>query len=233
MPNPRMEYTIAKITKDEPSALIIELEPAGAEKLQFTAGQFVMLHKLGAEPPLARPYSLASSPLNARLRFMIKITGGLFTSYLATLEVGARLGVSGPFGDFTMHGSPKKVVCICGGSGIAPMLGIMEHARLARMDCEFVLFWSRKASGNSGCEELIRGFSSEKSKAVITFTQLAPDGWAGERGRIDKAMVERNAGNLAGADVFICGQNVFALAARGYALECGAHIGKVRMEAWG
>ena len=67
-----------------------------------------------------------------RLTFVIKQKpGGGFSDWLFGSEVsGAELNVFGPLGAATFRPAEgRNILCIAGGSGIAGMLSILEHAR--------------------------------------------------------------------------------------------------------
>jgi ferredoxin-NADP reductase len=65
------------------------------------------------------------------------------------------VAVDGPHGSFTLGGAGRTVVMIAGGVGIAPLLGMLEQAALARDRRSFrLLYAARRPSEFSGNERL-------------------------------------------------------------------------------
>lgn len=98
--------------------------------VDFDAGQFALLTVPGIAG--ARAYSMVNFDRSTtRLSFVVKKKpGGVVSDWLFGDGVeGARLGVVVPLGHATFHpGTPKHVLCIAGGSGIAGMMSILSLA---------------------------------------------------------------------------------------------------------
>ena len=98
--------------------------------LDFHAGQFALLTAPGIRG--ARAYSMVNYARDARrLAFVVKKKpgGGVSEWLFATDVTGARLGLFAPLGHATFHAdTPKHVLCIAGGSGIAGMMSILSLA---------------------------------------------------------------------------------------------------------
>jgi CDP-4-dehydro-6-deoxyglucose reductase/ferredoxin-NAD(P)+ reductase (naphthalene dioxygenase ferredoxin-specific) len=94
----------------------------------FAAGQYARV-TFGEYRP--RDYSLANRPGAAELEFHIRhrADGGAGEYVARTLRIGDVVWVEGPFGDSWLrpdHHGP--IVCLAGGSGLAPMKAIVETA---------------------------------------------------------------------------------------------------------
>ena len=95
----------------------------------FRAGQYAMLTLPGA--PVPRAYSMSNTPNNdGRWQFMIRRTpAGSMSNALFGLAPGAAVELDGPFGlAYLREDSERDIVCIAGGSGIAPMVSILDAA---------------------------------------------------------------------------------------------------------
>ncbi len=96
----------------------------------FLAGQYAML-KL-ARHNLQRAYSMSNTANEDGIwKFMIRRTPtGAMSTALFDLDVGSSVEIDGPFGQaYLREDSARDIVCIAGGSGIAPMLSILEAAK--------------------------------------------------------------------------------------------------------
>ena len=84
-------------------------------------------------PIPTRCYSFASAqnpaPGDVLDFFIRKVPDGAFTHWLFTqARVGQALQIRGPFGDFGLHADASPMVCIAGGSGLAPIKAMLEQA---------------------------------------------------------------------------------------------------------
>ena len=95
----------------------------------FLAGQYAMLVLPGAPAP--RAYSMSNTANGEGLwKFMIRRTPtGRVSRTLFDLAPGSAVELDGPFGlAYLREDSPRDIVCIAGGSGIAPMASILDAA---------------------------------------------------------------------------------------------------------
>lgn len=111
------------------------------------AGQYVDVGRAGLDAP--RSYSFARTPVledDARVRFLVRhVPGGSFTDWLfGGPRHGTALTLTGPFGDFHQRPGSGRMICVAGGSGLAPIHALLEDAALngTARDCT-VLFGAR------------------------------------------------------------------------------------------
>ncbi|MGP9791735.1 ferredoxin reductase family protein [Roseinatronobacter sp. NSM] len=154
----RQPWRLASVTKraDRMWELDIQPEP-GTPALPYHAGQFVWMTKGTRRFPLFdHPFSIADSPARAGLSLLIKEAGD-FTNHIGTLPEGRRIGIDGPYGEFSLQAhDPKSVLLIGGGVGIAPVLGILRDM-VARGDRRPVrLAYAVGSAPNFACLEEMR-----------------------------------------------------------------------------
>ncbi|RYH06374.1 2Fe-2S iron-sulfur cluster-binding protein [Tropicimonas sp. IMCC6043] len=107
--------------------LRLRLRADGAA-LRFAPGQYATLALPGVP---ARDYSMANLPSADELEFHIRRVpnGRTSTAIHERLRVGDRLHVSGPRGSAHLRtGHTGPVLAVAGGSGLAPILSILESA---------------------------------------------------------------------------------------------------------
>jgi toluene monooxygenase electron transfer component len=101
-----------------------------SEPMDFEAGQFVVLET--SDLSGGRAYSMVNFEQNAgELALVLKRKpGGRFSDWLFARDSGeARVDVFGPLGRAVFRPNDgKNILCIAGGSGIAGMMSILEHA---------------------------------------------------------------------------------------------------------
>lgn len=112
---------------------VMHLEVELAEPMSFEAGQFVAVETPDVKG--GRAYSMVNhGEAPGRLSFVIKRKpGGGFSEWLFCRDVtGAELSLFGPLGRAVWRPSEDRdILAIAGGSGIAGMMAILEHATRA------------------------------------------------------------------------------------------------------
>jgi len=92
----------------------------------FSPGQYASLQ---FAPELVRPYSMAVAAGGEEAEFHIRLVpGGRVTSYVSTqLKVGDNVRLSGPLGTaYLRTKTSDPIICIAGGTGLAPILSILR-----------------------------------------------------------------------------------------------------------
>jgi NAD(P)H-flavin reductase/ferredoxin len=108
------------------------------EDFSWLPGQYVDVHIPGAGGA-RRSFSIAnipSHPPHGRLELMVKrYPGGRFSALLDNeIAADSRLRLTGPYGAFHLRRSDRPILMIAGGSGMAPVLGVLRQ--LADERCE-------------------------------------------------------------------------------------------------
>ena len=111
----------------------LEMELAEGYWMDFRPGQFIQVKVPGTET--FRSYSMASTAADLpRIELLIRILpGGVMSEWLTTkAKVDDVLDVSGPFGQFFLKEKVRAPhVMIAGGTGLAPMMAMMDALRAA------------------------------------------------------------------------------------------------------
>ncbi|MGQ4618934.1 2Fe-2S iron-sulfur cluster-binding protein [Nocardia sp. R7R-8] len=117
---------IEPMTKDIVSLRLGIVEPAAYE---FKPGQYSDLRIPGTEEH--RSFSMATTQSTPReVEFLIKkYPGGKFAGLLEDgISVGDEIGLTGPYGSFTLkEGHVLPLIFIGGGAGMAPILSLLRH----------------------------------------------------------------------------------------------------------
>jgi CDP-4-dehydro-6-deoxyglucose reductase len=124
------QTTIESIVERAPDTRSFFLRLPDSVVFRFVPGQFLScLLPIGGQE-MIRPYSLASSPEEARLEICLNLVpGGPGSTYLFGLEPGASVRFTGPWGTFTLEQPPAaECVFIADGAGIAPIRPMLRRA---------------------------------------------------------------------------------------------------------
>lgn len=122
----------------------------------FKAGQYLTLKLIVAGEELRRSYSICTSPLDEGvLRIAVKQVqdGRVSTHLVRNLKAGDVLEVMTPMGSFTTAmdaGQQRHMVCFAGGSGITPVISLVETLLRSEPKSRATLFY-----GNSDPAQVI------------------------------------------------------------------------------
>ena len=109
----------------------LTLELIEPNAIELTAGQFIQIQTPEYEltdEPVYRAYSVSSPPsvtdtVEVEVR---RVPNGICTTYVHDyLKEGEELIFNGPYGEFYLRDTQRDVVCIAGGSGMAPIKAIL------------------------------------------------------------------------------------------------------------
>ena len=98
--------------------------------LDYRPGQFAQV-SIDGLPDHTRSYSFATpAHSDGQISFFVRhVLGGRFSGLVhATDVVGRRVAVEGPSGSFWLRGAAAPLLFVAGGSGLAPILAILEAA---------------------------------------------------------------------------------------------------------
>lgn len=111
----------------------LEMELADGYWMDFRPGQFIQVKVPGTD--VFRSYSMATTAADLpRIELLIRILpGGVMSDWLTTrAKVDDVLDVSGPFGQFFLKEKVRAPhVMIAGGTGLAPMMAMIDALRAA------------------------------------------------------------------------------------------------------
>ena len=134
----------ARVAKKEQlshDVIALHLQLPSSERLQFLAGQYIeFILKDGKR----RAFSIANAPHDAEfLQLHIRvIPGGVFSAYVANeMQEKAILRLEAPFGNFFLReDSQKPIIFVAGGTGFAPVKGIIEHMLHNNIKRDIILY---------------------------------------------------------------------------------------------
>lgn len=193
--------------------IYLKLPPS--ERLQFLAGQYIDVLISGHEP---RSFSIANAPHNdefveLHIRY---VEGGLFTDQVFHhMREKTLLRIKGPLGTFYLReDSDRPAILIGGGTGFAPLKGILEHAFEIGTGRPLHLFWGVRARRDLYLDALpvqwCEAYPNFSYTPVLSEPQPA-DAWDGEAGFVTDSVV-RHYPDLSGHDVYMSGPPVMVRA---------------------
>jgi ferredoxin-NADP reductase/nitrite reductase/ring-hydroxylating ferredoxin subunit len=186
---------LAKERLEGTDIMTFKLERA---KLDYSAGQFgyFKLDGVTGDPkgPI-RHFSLASSPTEPDyLLISTRIRETPYKRALASLEIGSKIQAWGPQGEFVLHDDHSKpAVFLSGGIGVTPFRSMIKYATDKQLPLKIVMFDSNRNEQNILYKNEFDSWAAKNKnlRAVYAVTDDSPSGWMGEKGRIDKAMINK------------------------------------------
>ena len=171
------------------------------EPFDFKPGQYVDIHIPGSDEH--RSFSMANTT-SGELEFMIKLyPGGRFSGLLAddAIKPGDELTVTGPYGVFTLRSSsPRRLLFIGGGAGMAPILSLLRSLSEAGSDREATYYYGARSEADLFHLQELSGLPC----GFVPALSEDSNGWAGEAGLITD-VIDRLEGDIAEVDAYVCG----------------------------
>lgn len=201
----------ARLAKKEQLAhdvIALHLQLPASERLQFKAGQYVeFILKDGKR----RAFSIANAPHdNDFLQLHIRIIpDGVFSQYLVNeLVEKAILRLEAPFGSFFLReDTDEPIIFVAGGTGFAPVKGMIEHLLHHNTKREIILY-----RGARQLRDLYLHDLCEKWAALVPNITYIPvlseatdaDNWQGRTGLVHQAVLD-DFKVLSGYQAYACG----------------------------
>lgn len=186
-------WRVSEIARLAPHQWGLTIMPDGHAGLPYKAGQFVWLN-IGRTPFSLHenPFSISSAPSSgADMSFIIKELGDC-TSQFDQVKVGDRAYIDGPHGTLIVDGRPEPgIALIAGGVGIAPLLGILRDLVQTEDPRDAVLIYANRTRDQIVFEDEITDLAGVEGTQVFHILQEPPEGWTGETGVVDSALLDR------------------------------------------
>ncbi len=217
IPIKTMPCRVQKMEKLSHDVMLLKLKLPANERLQFLAGQYIdILLKDGKR----RSFSLANAPhdddfLQLHVRH---IPGGVFTgNVFNAMQEKAILRFEGPHGSFFLREeSDKPIIFVAGGTGFAPVKGLVEHALQAHCKREMLLYWGVRSLRDLYMADLPRQWQQAHAnfRFIPVLSQPLPeDDWQGRTGLVHQAVLD-DCADLSAYQVYACGAPQMVDAAR-------------------
>ncbi len=199
-----IKATVSAIEDATHDIKIIRLRPA--KPLSFSPGQYATLQ---FTPDHIRPYSMASLCTDDELEFHVRrVPDGRVTAYVFDeLNTGDAVRVSGPLGTAylrTRHDGP--MLCVAGGTGLAPILAILRGATDAGMTNPIHLYVGvrspRDIYGLEQLQALQAALPSLKVEVVVTTDD---DQGSGKRIGLVTEAIAHDLPDFKGWRAWVCG----------------------------
>lgn len=220
------------VSVESPTHDIRRLRIRLAKPLEFSPGQYATLQ---FSPEHARPYSMAGLPQDDVMEFHIrKVPGGRVTEYLfGNVREGASVKLSGPLGTAYLrrtHTGP--MLCVGGGTGLAPVLSIVRGALESGMANPIHLYFGVRSPQDLYDAERLQGLAARHPNLTLHIVIATGTPGPGQRAGLVTDAIERDLPDLAGWRAYLCGAPAMVEALSLLVARLGMHPAHVHADAF-
>ncbi len=242
-PNLTRPLKVVNVVRETDDAVSIYLSEEDGSALVFQPGQFLSVDVMIDGERLRRAYSLASACLPGVPRHITvkRIQDGRASNLLnETIAEGATLDALGPSGNFTVEPravNQRHLVMVAGGSGITPIMSILETVLRVEHDSRVTLIYGNRGWDDVIFRDRLASLCEEFGERLTVDHVLEhpPEWWTGERGLLSGEILESRLQALHIEDdglqrYFICGPTPMMDAAHGVLADRSVDAGRIAEE---
>jgi len=204
-------------TSDVTSILLSE--PEGSSLPPALPGQYLALRCLPDKnsPPVVRSYSISGASDSGAYRISVKRGTGSGSRHLVdATQVGDKLEIGAPRGEFILRPNPKPVVLLSAGIGVTPVLSMLHSLASENTEPSREVWWIHAARNSAQhvfaheARQLLAAIPG--SRSLIAYSQPGPSDRLGSgfdiQGHLDFSNLEKLAIPVV-ADFYMCGPSAF------------------------
>ena len=206
---PAQKYVANIVATESLTHDILKVTVKTDRPVNYAAGQYANLHKAGASR--ARSYSFANAPQRkgrTTVDFYIrKVPGGEFTETLFNGELnGMQIEMEAPLGTFHLRSGDAPMVCVAGGSGLAPLMSMLEYARVNRIKRDCTLLFGARTQADlyqlDAIQDIANNWQGDFRFIPVLSHEPVDSDWRGARGLVTDHIA---GGACDGAEGYLCG----------------------------
>lgn len=179
---------------------------------KYLAGQYADLSVPGLIKK-ARSYSFACAPQGENvdeIKFFIRhVPGGEMTGWIhQENRLNQRVNVTGPYGTFWLRESTDPMLCIAGGSGMAPIKALLEQVSAKGFNRKVVYMFGARTKSDLYCldemQQITKSANGQFEFIPVLSRESDDSDWDGLRGQITDFILP-NVIDLPKSQAYLCG----------------------------
>jgi NAD(P)H-flavin reductase len=213
------KITATKMLTHDIMEVMVELD----RPIAYTAGQFadVGLEGFGRHRSYSFANAFAANGSKDLCFHVRQVSGGSYTAWLFEKDrVGETFELHGPNGAFWLRPAEAPILCIAGGSGMAPIKAILEDAASQNINRPVTYLFGVRTQKDLYCLEEIQALQNKWPNTFqfvpILSEEPEESDWDGKRGMVTEYITNEIAGfDLKDCHAYLCGPPVMIDAALG------------------
>lgn len=192
----------------------VELVPANNEKLNYQAGQYLLLE---LEDGSLCPFSIASSPLQKNIELHIRRLPEHKAAevIISQLKHRSSVRIQLPFGECTLTTNQRPTVFIAGGTGFSPFHSIIKTALELGDERQFILYWGAQTSEDLYLlEEPTQWAKDYKNFTFVPVLSGLDQKWQGRKGFVHHSFM-LDYDDISEMDIYIGGSEPMVMSVYG------------------
>ena len=190
-------------------------------KLNFQPGQYLewtLGHKKMDNRGMRRYFTIASSPTEKEIIMGVKFYDkpSSYKQSLLSLKNGGIVVASQLAGDFILpKDKNKKLIFIAGGIGVTPFRSMIKYLTDKNEKRDITIFYSNRGAQDIAYKDIFDQAQEKlgiKTVYCLSDASLTPADWSGEKGFVNKAMIEKYAPDFNERMFYISGPRSMILA---------------------
>lgn len=166
----------------------------------FTPGQFIDIGLLNPSETDAegntRGFSVSSAPHEDTIMVTTRLRDTAFKRVLKAMPLETEVKIEGPFGNLRLHNDVKRTaVFLAGGIGITPFRSILLDAAKRKLPHRIFLFFSNHRPEDAPFLNELQALEKQNANyqfiGTMTKMENSKVPWQGERGFVDKEMLDK------------------------------------------
>jgi len=216
IPVVKLPCRLEALDKLNHDVMYLKLKLPTTDRMQFLAGQYIDFLLADGKH---RSFSIANAPHDDEyIELHVRhITEGKFTTEVfANMKVKEMFRIEGPHGNFYIREKTKKpMIFMAGGTGFAPIKGMIEHALKVQLERPIHIYWGAQAAEDLYMDDVAKKFT--KLNPLIRYTPVLSaakesDNWQGRTGWVHEAIIE-DYPDLSAHEVYAAGPPAMVYAA--------------------
>lgn len=236
------DLNVKAIEKETPTSVVVYFDVPNhlEETFYYTAGQYITLATTIDGKEVRRAYSLCTAPFSKKWGVGIKeVEGGVFSTYAnKKLKIGDVIKVMPPQGNFKLKTNPAhshKYIAFAAGSGITPIMAMLESVLNEEPNSQFYLVYGNKNYEEAMFYNKLKGFTEKyPSQFYPTFFCSRKTEPNASFGRIEKSTInylfKNNLKDLAFNNYYLCGPEEMINNVKNTLIDNGVIPSKIEFE---
>lgn len=177
------------------------------DSFNYKAGQYMFITLISEDEALKKHFTISSSPTEKGFVELTKaLTGHPFSNALNTLQIGEKVAVDAPYGQFCYEGEYPKIGMLSGGIGITPLRSMCRYCTDKHLQTKVTLLYGNRTFDDIAFREEFDEMQKQNGNLkVVHVLSQPPEAWKGYTGRINVEIIENEIPDYAERVFYTCG----------------------------